>query len=181
VDLDEVAVVFDVIEEDSSKIELGQNMEIFLDAYPGLSYSGTVDTISPLIEGRTRSQKVRSELDNDDNKLKPGMFARAIINTYEKTDTLIIPASSFKKQENKYFVYVVHREEKEDVEGEATDETESEIGIVEHREVTIEYLTHDAAEISKGLEEGELIIRELHREYKDKDKVDITEIQETIF
>ena len=33
----------------------------------------------------------------------------------------------------------------------------------------------------KGLEEDELVIRELHQEYKDKDKVEITEVQETIF
>jgi len=51
----------------------------------------------------------------------------------------------------------------------------------EERPVKIEYLTQDKAEISKGLEEGELIISELHQEFKDKDKVEITEIQETLF
>ena len=54
-------------------------------------------------------------------------------------------------------------------------------GIVREREIQIEYLTHDMAEVGKGLEEGELIIRELHQEYKDGDKVEITEVQETIF
>ncbi len=182
VDFAEVYAVFDVIEEDSSKIELGQNAEIFLDAYPGASYTGTVDIVSPMIEGRTRTQKIRIELENDENKLKPGMFARAIINMYEKKDALIIPTSSFKKKENKYFVYVVKRVEEE--EGENFDEEDTaaeEMGIVEEREVKIEYLTHDMAEIGKGLEEGEMIIRELHREYKNEDKVEITEVQETIF
>ncbi len=185
VDLSEVYAAFDVIEEDSSKVELGQTAEMFFDAYPGASYTGTVDMISPLIEGRTRTQKVKIELENEDNKLKPGMFARAIINTYEKKDALIIPAAAFRKQENKYFVYVVHpeAEEKEGEEAAAAPEgaSSSEMGIVEQREVEIEYLTHDVAEIGKGLKEGELIIRELHQEYKDKDKVEITEIQETIF
>ncbi|MEA3489259.1 MAG: efflux RND transporter periplasmic adaptor subunit [Candidatus Omnitrophota bacterium] len=178
VDFNEVYATFDVIEEDSPKMELGQTAEIFLDAYPGSTYSGTVDMISPVIEGRTRTQKVKIELENEENELKPGMFARAIINTYEKKDALIIPASAFKKQENKYFVYVVHPEEKE---GEEEDAAEFETGIVEEREIEIEYLTHDAAEIDKGLVEGELVIRELHQEYRDKDKVEITEIQETIF
>ncbi|MFH1553085.1 MAG: efflux RND transporter periplasmic adaptor subunit [Candidatus Omnitrophota bacterium] len=180
VDLSEVYATFDVIEEDSPKLELGQNAEIFLDAYPGESYSGTVDMISPMIEGRTRTQKVKIELANEENEMKPGMFARAIINTYEKKDALIIPASAFKKQENKYFVYAVHPEA-EEAEAVSEELAGAEVGIVEEREVEIEYLTHDVAEISKGLKEGELIIRELHREYKDKDKVEITEVQETIF
>ena len=237
VDTREVYARFDVIEEDSSKIKLGQNVEIFLDAYPGTSYTGTVDMVSPMIEGRTRTQKVKVELENEENKLKPGMFARAIINTYEKAEALIIPASSFKKVENKYFVYIVHpeeiekeetgeeepaeevteedaeflkaeeemtaleedpaallakmegatklpmapkKEEEEEVDEEALIE-EDIIGIVEEREIKIEYLTHDVAEVGEGLVDGELIIRELHQEYKNGDRVEITEIQETLF
>jgi len=186
VDFAEVYAAFDVIEEDSSKIELGQNVEIFLDAYPSASYSGTVDKISPMIEGRTRTQKIKVELDNDENEMKPGMFARAIISTYEKKDALIIPSSAFKKQENKYFVYIVHPVEEGVAKAGETEEREAgassaEFGIVEQREIDIEYLTHDVAEVAHGLEPGEMIIRELHREYKDKDKVEITEVQETMF
>ncbi|MFH1309922.1 MAG: efflux RND transporter periplasmic adaptor subunit [Candidatus Omnitrophota bacterium] len=188
VDFGEVYSAFDIIEEDSSKIELGQNVEIFLDAYPGASYTGTIDRISPMIEGRTRTQKVKVELDNDKGEMKPGMFTRAVINTYENKDVLIIPSSAFKKQENKYFVYIVHPEEKvlEELDaksgaGSETFSEKGEFGIVEEREVRIAYLTHDVAEIGEGIEEGELIVRELHRDYKDKDRVEITEVQETIF
>ncbi|MGB3057952.1 MAG: efflux RND transporter periplasmic adaptor subunit, partial [Candidatus Omnitrophota bacterium] len=178
VDFSEVYASFGVIEEDSPKMELGQTAEIYLDAYPGATYEGTVDMISPMIEGRTRTQNVKIELDNEENKLKPGMFARAIINTYEKRDALIIPAASFKKKGNQYFVYIVHRdtEAEEAAEGEV-----GETGSVEEREIEIGYLTYDMAEVDKGLKEGELIIRELHQEFKDKDKVEITEVQETIF
>ena len=181
VDLSEVYAAFDVIEEDSPKMELGQNAEIFVDAYPGASYSGTVDMISPMIQGRTRTQKIKIELSNEENELKPGMFARAILNTYEKKDALIIPASAFKKKENKYFVYVVHPESAEKAEEKVAESIGEEVGVVEEREIEIAYLTHDVAEVDKGIKEGELIIRELHQEYKDKDKVAITEIQETIF
>ncbi|MGD2278904.1 MAG: efflux RND transporter periplasmic adaptor subunit [Candidatus Omnitrophota bacterium] len=177
VDFSEVYASFDVIEEDSPKIELGQSAEIYLDAFPGDTYTGTLDTVSPMIEGRTRTQNVKVELDNEENKLRPGMFARAIINTYEKRDALIIPAASFKKKAQQYFVYVVHREEKEKKEGAPMGDE----GTVEEREIQIGYLTYDMAEVEKGLKEGELIIRELHQEFKDKDKVEITEVQETIF
>ena len=185
VDLSEVYAAFNVIEEDSPKLDMGQTIEIFLDAYPGEPYTGTIDMISPMIEGRTRTQTIKVELDNDENRMKPGMFARAIINTYEKQDALIIPSSSFKKDENKYFVYVVHPENEEDEEGEEEGDepagVSSETGVIEERPIVISYLTHDVAEVGKGLKEGELIVRELHQEYKDGDKVEISEIQETIF
>jgi len=214
VDFTKVYGTFDVIEEDSPKVSMGQNVEIFIDAVQGETFAGTVDMISPMIEGRTRTQKVKVELDNEKSELKPGMFARGIINTYEKKDALIIPSAAFKKKEQKYYVYVIHPAEegegeevaaegteqkdekkpekkkevkkekrgKEKEKEEAAEEAEKKNeGIVEEREVEIAYLTHDMAEIGKGLEEGELIIRELHQEYKDKDKVEITEVQETIF
>jgi membrane fusion protein, multidrug efflux system len=174
-DFREVFAAFDVIEEDSSKVKLGQNVDIFVDAYPGSSYKGRIDMVAPMIRGRTRTQSVKVELSNDNDEFRPGMFARAVISTYEKPDALIVPASSFRKQENKFFVYVVHPQEEGGPAG------INETGKVEVREVTIEYLTHDVAEIGKGLAEGELVIRELHQEYKDEDQVEITEIQETIF
>ncbi len=174
VDFREVFAAFNVIEEDSPKIKLGQNVDIFIDAYPGSSYKGRVDTMAPMIKGRTRTQSVKVELSNDEDEFRPGMFARGVISTYEKPDALIIPASSFKKEENKFFIYVVHLDE-EQVSG------EGEMGKVEIREITIEYLTHDVAEVGTGIEEGELVVREIHQEYKDDDKVEITEVQETIF
>lgn len=223
VDFSRVYATFDVIEEDSPKIQVGQKVEIYLDAYPGESYSGTVDMVAPMIEGRTRTQKIKIELANDEGKMKPGMFARAVINTYEKKEALIIPASSFKKKENQYFIYVVHPEgeekegegkvsgedttetadktepsaepikpkkgnagktgEKEPIAGDeeiAAESTEPTKGVIEEREIAIDYLTHDMAEVGKGLKEGELIIRELQQEYKDKDQVEITEVQESI-
>lgn len=182
VDYSETYAAFDVIEEDSPKIEVGQTVDVFLDAYPGATYTGTVDMVAPMIEGRTRTQTMKVELDNEDGKLKPGMFARSIINTYEKKDALIIPTSAFKKKEQKYFVYVVHPDEAEEGEDmQEVPEGAGEMGVVEEREIEIEYLTHDMAEIGKGLKETELIIRELHQEFKDEDKVEITEVQETLF
>ncbi|KJJ85856.1 Secretion protein HlyD [Candidatus Omnitrophus magneticus] len=185
-DFSQVYAVFDIIEEDTPKIKQGQNVDIFVDSYPGETFTGTIDMLSPMIQGRTRTQKAKIELENKDDLLKPGMFARAVINTYEKKDALIIPNGAFKKKEQKYFVYVVHPEEKketEDAKKPVSPEQEGapQKGVVEEREIKIAYLTHDMAEVGKGLEEGELVIRELHQDYKDQDKVEITEVQETIF
>lgn len=180
VDIGNVYAEFNVIERDSPKLKLGQKTEIFVDAYPNKAFKGTVDSVSPIVEGRTRTQKVRIELKNPDLDLKPGMFTRAMISTYENDNALIIPTSAFKKKDADYFVYVVHKEEKPKEEDEEK-EPVLESGTVEVRKVEIAYLTQDAAEIAKGLKEGELIIVEAFQEFKDKEKVEISEIQETLF
>jgi len=180
VDINDVYAEFNVIERDSPKLKLGQKADVFVDAYPNKSYKGTVDSISPIVEGRTRTQNIKVELKNRDLQLKPGMFVRALIATYENDNALIIPTSAFKKKDADYFVYLVHKEEASQAQEEGKEPIMAK-GIVEVRKVEIAYLTQDVAEIAKGLKEDELIIAEAFQEFKDKEKVEIIEVQETIF
>ncbi|MDD5440128.1 MAG: efflux RND transporter periplasmic adaptor subunit [Candidatus Omnitrophica bacterium] len=115
-DTAKVYAEFDVIEKDAPKLKLGQKCEIFVDALPNKNFVGTVDAVAPLIEGRTRTERVKVELKNPEGQLKSGMFTRGLIATYEKKNTIIIPASSLKKtEEGGYVVFVVHRDEKKEV------------------------------------------------------------------
>lgn len=111
VNADKVYAEFNIIEKDIPKITLGQKVEVFADAYPGKSFSGAIDRISPVIEGRSRTETIKVELENKEGLLKPGMFIRSLIATYEKKDALVVPASALKKKENDYFAYVIHKEE----------------------------------------------------------------------
>jgi multidrug efflux pump subunit AcrA (membrane-fusion protein) len=134
------------------------------------------------------------------------MFVRALIATYEKKDAVIIPASSLKKKDADYFVYVVHKEEpkaepketkpakerkkggglfgklgkkKEEPKQEAKPkEPEEEFGTVEIRKIKLGYMTQDLVEVEEGLKEEELIIKEIQEELKDKARVEITEVEE---
>ena len=207
INIDKVYAEFSVIEKDIPKIALGQRAEVFVDAYPNKSFNGTVDRIAPIVEGRSRTENIKVEIDNKDGALKPGMFSRALIATYEKKDALVIPASGLKKKEAEYFVYVVHKEEpkaaplveeeklkekpkkgfgifkpkkKEEPKPEAA-ETESESGTIEIRKVGLGYMTQDLVEVQDGLKEDELIIVEIQEEFKDKSKVEISEVQEGLF
>jgi membrane fusion protein, multidrug efflux system len=116
VDINKVYAEFNIIEKDIPKIALGQRVEMFVDAYPGKSFAGVIDRITPVIEGRSRTQAIKVEIDNKEGFLKPGMFIRSLISTYEKKDALVVPASSLKKRENEYFVYVIHKEERKKTE-----------------------------------------------------------------
>ena len=184
--LTKVYAEFNIIEKDVPKLKLGQKCEIFVDAIPKKDFIGTIDTISPLIEGRTRTQRVRVELRNPEELLKPGMFIRGVIATYEKKDALIIPASGLKKSDKGYYVYIVHEEvEEEEPEGEKVEEKLTaegiKTGVVEVRPIQVGYMTQDLIEVSKGLEEGEMVAIELYQDLQDKEKVEIAEVQEMLY
>ena len=210
VSTDKVYAEFNIIEKDIPKVTLGQRAEVFVDSYPGKSFAGVIDRISPVIEGRSRTETVKVELDNKEGLLKPGMFVRSLIATYEKKDALVVPASALKKKENDYFTYVIHKEEakplaelsgkeknrtsakglfgifkgKEKEEPRpvtnAPKEKPAEYGTIEVKKVGIGYMSEDLVEISKGLSEGELVVTEVQEEFKDKARVEITEVQEGV-
>jgi len=202
VDIDKVYAEFNIIEKDVPKIALGQKVDVFSDSYPNRSFSGIIDRIAPIIEGRSRTESIKVELDNKEGLFKPGMFVRALIATYEKKDDIVIPSSSLKKKENDYLVYLIHKEEpkqeivKEKIKGkpkaglwplakekkeEAKPEPKekpTEFGTIEVRKVKLGYMTQDMVEIVEGLKEDDLIIVEVQEEFKDKARVEIGEVQE---
>ena len=52
------------------------------------------------------------------------------------------------------------------------------MGTVEIRKVKPGYMTQDLVEIEDGLQEDELIVIEIQDEFKDKARVEISEVQE---
>ena len=205
--IDKIYAEFSIIEKDVPKLEIGQKAEVFVDSFPDRSFTGTVDRIAPIIEGKSRTQTIKIELDNKDQVMKPGMFIRALIATYEEKDALVIPASALKKKETEYFVYVINKEEGAGPEGAKEDQVEGtakkkswwpfgkkkvappkkegqekkpEFGTIEIRKINVGYMTQDLVEVSEGLKEDELIVIEALEDFKDKARVEIGEVQEGI-
>lgn len=206
VSVDRVYAEFNIIEKDVPKVALGQRAEVFVDAFPNKSFNGTVDRIAPIVEGRSRTENIKVEIDNKEGLLRPGMFTRALISTYEKKDTIVVPSSALKKKEADYFVYVVNKEEpkaapakekgkekpkkglglfqgkakKEEPKPEVK-EKPAEYGSVEIRKIKLGYMTQDLVEVDDGLKEGEMIAIEVQEDLKDKARVEISEVQEGLF
>jgi membrane fusion protein (multidrug efflux system) len=178
VDIGSVYAEFGIIEKDMPKVSLRQDAEIFIDAYPGESYKGVVEQIAPLVEGKSRTQTLKVKLDNPENKLKPGMFARGIISTYEEENALIVPTTALIKKDTGFSVYVVHKEE---VAEEASEVEGGEFGKIEVREVDIKYMASDYAEVAEGIAEDDLVAVEVREELKDESRIEISEIQESPF
>jgi len=79
VDLSTVWVNVDIYEFELAAIRVGQKASITLSYYPGRTFGGKVSWISPVLDEKTRTAKIRLEFSNRDFILKPEMYANAEI------------------------------------------------------------------------------------------------------
>jgi membrane fusion protein (multidrug efflux system) len=76
VSLDPVEVEFSLPEADASRLVLGLPLEVTVAPYPGEVFRATLSMISPVVDERTRTLRVKALLANPDGRLRPGLFAR---------------------------------------------------------------------------------------------------------
>ena len=121
-------------------VRSGLPLKVTVDALPGLSFSGKVYAIDPVIDPASRSLRVRARIANPDGKLKPGMFARASADLGGKTSAILVPEQVIVPKSDGSFVYVV-------VDGKA-----------ELRKVLLGRRDPGRVEILSGLRVGETIV-----------------------
>lgn len=78
-DLSQVWVKLDAYESDLAWIHYGQEVEFETEAYPGETFTGRISFIDPVLDPATRTVKVRVNVPNEDGRLKPEMFVRAVV------------------------------------------------------------------------------------------------------
>lgn len=77
-DLGRLWVRLDAYEQDLSWLRYGQSVLLKVEALPGETFEGLVSYVDPFIHEHTRTAKVRVIVNNQDGRLKPGMFVRAV-------------------------------------------------------------------------------------------------------
>jgi Cu(I)/Ag(I) efflux system membrane fusion protein len=80
-DLSTVWIEADVYEKDIPFLQVGQKVEATVEAAPHRTFLGKLALIYPQLETATRTNRIRFELDNPRQELRPGMFATVRINT----------------------------------------------------------------------------------------------------
>jgi membrane fusion protein (multidrug efflux system) len=89
--LDPIEVEFSLAEIDSSKVAIGHPVEISIAPYPDETFVATVSMISPTIDPRTRTLRVKAELPNADGRIRPGLFAHTDLGVSERSDVIVVP------------------------------------------------------------------------------------------
>jgi Cu(I)/Ag(I) efflux system membrane fusion protein len=91
--LQTVWLQLDAYEADLGSLRIGQAVTATIEAFPSEQFKGTVSFIGAVIEPSTRTVRVRATLANKDLKLKPEMFAEAVIQV-NLAKTVVVPSSA---------------------------------------------------------------------------------------
>jgi Cu(I)/Ag(I) efflux system membrane fusion protein len=93
-DHDVVWVLVDVAERDLSLIEVGQKASVRLRAYPDRVFNGKIALIYPHLMAETRTARIRIELPNPDDVLRPDMYADVEIATGTEAPVVTVSSSA---------------------------------------------------------------------------------------
>jgi len=92
--LSPVYAEFSLPQQDLPKLKTGMKVRLSTDAFPGHPFEGTLTVINPGLDPSTRSVGLQATLDNPEQLLRPGMFARVEVLLPESADVLVIPATA---------------------------------------------------------------------------------------
>jgi len=103
--IDPLKVDFRVPEIYLKQVQVGQKLEVALDALPGRKYEGMVSAINPLVDAAGRAIVIRAQVRNADTALRPGMFARVRLLTKDERDALVLPEQALVPQGEEQYVF----------------------------------------------------------------------------
>lgn len=105
--IDPLKVDFRVPEIYMKQVEVGQSLNLTLDALPGKTYEGKVSAINPLFDAAGRSIVIRALVRNTDTALRPGMFARVQLITRDEKPAIVVPEQAIVPLGDEQYVYRV--------------------------------------------------------------------------
>ena len=92
-----VKLLCNVSEEHYKEVARGQHVDVTLDAYEGESFEGTVSIVYPSVDATTHTFPVEVTIKNPEQKVRPGMFARATLDFGSQTH-VVVPDEALVKQ-----------------------------------------------------------------------------------
>jgi RND family efflux transporter MFP subunit len=108
VELNPITGVIFVTEKDYVRLGQGQPASLTTDAFPGERFEGRINRIAPVFQQNTRQARVEMTIQNQRDRLKPGMFIRATIILGRIAEATIVPEKALTTRGNRTGVFVVH-------------------------------------------------------------------------
>ncbi len=159
--LQPIFVDFALPEQELSKIEKGLKVRVTLDAYPDDQFEGEISAIEPGVSEATRNVSVQARFENENNKLRPGMFASVDIQLPESQDLVVIPRTAISYAPYGNAVFVVkdapRKGQTEDGEADSDKKAEGADKIVKKRFVKLGRRRGDLVAVVEGLKPGEVV------------------------
>jgi membrane fusion protein (multidrug efflux system) len=139
VKIDPLRVELTVPEQYLSRVTSGQAVRLSVDAYAGEAFPAKVRFVSPALKTDQRALTVEAVAPNADARLKPGLFATALLQEPSPAPALLVPSSAIETVAGTSRVYVIAG------------------GKVEERIVTLGERVGDRIELATGVKAGETV------------------------
>ena len=145
-DLSSLWIWIDVYERDLSRVHLGDEARVTVDAWPGRTWSGAVTYIRDAVDPDSRTVRARIEVENPDRALRAEMFAavQLLDPHHEDADAetvLAVPDAAVQRGAKGSVLYV-----------------ETAPGTYEQRDITLGHRSGGFAEVLSGLTTGEQVV-----------------------
>ena len=152
-----VKMLINISENNYSKVKKGMEVDIVADAFPGETFKGKVNLVYPTIDSRTHTFPVEIIIDNKDEKLRPGMFARVTVN-YGTNYRVVVPDNAVLKQvgADEKYVFVLNED-----------------NTVSYTPVKLGVRMGDKYEVISGIDDGATVVTTGQTRLKNNIKVDI--------
>ena len=106
--IDKLKVMANVSEQYFPVVKVGQKVDIAVDIFPGETFEGKVSRINPALNAQTRTFAVEITIPNANERLRPGMYARATFNMGTHSGVMIDDVAVQKQAgSSERFVYVI--------------------------------------------------------------------------
>ena len=107
VNLQQLTLEAQVPSSEIPRVKVGQEVQFKVEGYPGRSFAGKVARINPTVEMGSRAMLVYISVNNSDNALSGGMFAKGAITTQKSAVMPIIPLTALRKDKDVDVVYKI--------------------------------------------------------------------------
>ncbi|HKB13751.1 MAG TPA: efflux RND transporter periplasmic adaptor subunit [Vicinamibacterales bacterium] len=96
-------------EKYAAMIRPGQAVAFVVEAFPGRTFAGKVAYVSPAVDQTTRTFAVEALVDNADRVLKPGFFAKGVVQTHRDENVMAVPEEAISTLAGVSTVYVIEK------------------------------------------------------------------------
>ncbi|MCB1686239.1 MAG: efflux RND transporter periplasmic adaptor subunit [Pseudomonadales bacterium] len=105
VQINPLKVDFRVGEVYLAQVEVGQDIAVRVDAFPGETFNGSVYAIEPQVDVGGRAVVIRAALPNSEERLRPGLFSRVNLVVDAAAEAILVPEDAIVPRGEQHFVY----------------------------------------------------------------------------
>lgn len=106
VDLSPIKVQVQVLEGELAHLAPGGTADLRFSAFPDEVFTGTIETINPMVDQQTRTAKVTVVVPNPDGRILPGMYARVELEAQRIPDRILVPREAILERDRRTMLFV---------------------------------------------------------------------------